>query len=546
MTSSSDFRLPAGDTRSEADSGSGDSTVDLPPLEARQSGKKPSGNQKPTNQGSTVFDDKPKKAQKRKSGLAKVGRLGDFKIEKPIGEGSMGEVFLATQSSLDRRVALKLLPKEFAGNATLLERFLREAKSLAALDHPHIVRVYSMGEEAGHHYAAIEFIDGASLQDILDQKKRLSVGDAIHIALVCASALEHAHNLGIIHRDIKPTNILISRDGRAKVADFGLVKLVDADMSMTATGTGLGTPEYMAPEQSYDARTATPASDVFSLGAMLYVMLTGELPYKGSSVVEFLSAKQTGRYAPAKSINPEVPEHLDLIIHRTLVPEPKQRYENCTEFIRDLARLGRHNDSLSFCESKTPYVAYGAWSAGAAPSGVTSPARPTATTAAARGAARTASPGSATPATGSADPVAKMWYVSHKNKLGKDVLSKMMTDELILALERKLLPQNAKVKSAQNQPFRPLSDHGEFHPVLGRLGVPIRKSPAAQQKSTARRTKRRKKKRSETTDLILRVVVGLCAAYGFVRGLMDIAAVFQPEVSPVVEEPVKPDIRSLL
>ena len=139
-----------------------------------------------------------------------------------------------------------------------------------------------------------------------------------------------------------------------------------------------------------------------------------------------------------------------------------------------------------------------------------------------------------------------MWYVSHKNKLGKDVLSKMMTDELILALERKLLPQNAKVKSAQNQPFRSLSDHNEFHPVLGRLGVPIRKSPAAQQKSTVRRTKRRKKKRSETTDLILRVVVGLCAAYGFVRGLMDIAGAFQPEVSPVVEEPVKPDIRSLL
>lgn len=458
----------------------------------------------------------------------------------------MGEVFLATQSSLNRRVALKLLPKEFAANATLLERFLREAKSLAALDHPHIVRVYAIGAEAGHHYAAIEFIDGASLQDILDQKKRLSVGDAIHIALVCASALEHAHNLGIIHRDIKPTNILISRNGRAKVADFGLVKLVEADMSMTATGTGLGTPEYMAPEQSYDARAATPASDIFSLGAMLYVMLTGELPYKGSSVVEFLAAKQTGRYPPARSINPEVPERLDLVIHRTLVPEPKQRYENCTEFIRDLAWLGRHNDSLSFCESKKPYVAYGAWSAAAAPIASTPPARPTATTSTAGSAARTASPGSPKPDSSSADSAAKMWYVSHKNKLGKDVLSKMMTDELILALERKLLPPNAKVKSAQNQPFRPLSDHNEFHPVLGRLGVPIRKSPAAQQKSRSRRTKRRKKKRSETTDLILRIVVGLCAAYGFIRGVMDIVAVFRPEAPPVVEEPAEPDPLSLL
>ena len=542
MTSSSEFRLPAGDTQSEGNPGCGDSTLDLPDMEALKSGEKRSA-----NPGSTVFDSKPAKSGKRPASESEIRQLGDFRIKEAIGEGSMGEVFLAEQSSLERKVALKLLPKEFASNETLRERFLREAKSLAALDHPHIVRIYAMGEDAGHYYAAMEFIDGSSLQDILDQKKRLSVGDAVQITLVCASALEHAHSLGIVHRDVKPANILVSRNGMAKVADFGLVKLIQADMSMTATGTGLGTPEYMAPEQSYDARTATPASDVFSLGAMLYVMLTGELPYKGSSVVEFLTAKQSGKYAPAKSLNSEVPERLDLIIHRTLVPEPTQRYASCSELIRDLSTLGRHHDSLSFCDSKTPYVAYGAWSKSTNSSGAaasSSSSETTSPTSRSGGQKSPASQRADSPAPGG-DSTAKMWYVSHKNKLGKQVLSKMMTDELILAIERRLLPPTAQVKSAQNQPFRPLGDHSEFHPVLGRLGVPVRKSPAAQQKSVGTKKRRRKNKRSETTDLILRVVVGLCAAYGLVRGLMDIASVFQGE-PPAAAEPKVPDPASLL
>jgi eukaryotic-like serine/threonine-protein kinase len=539
VTSSSEFRLPAGDTRSDGDPLDDDSTRDLPDAELRKADEAQSA--KP---GSTVFDNGPAKSGKGKPSGSENRQLGDFRISKAIGEGSMGEVFLAEQISLGRKVALKLLPKEFASNETLLERFLREAKSLAALDHPHIVRVYAMGKEGGLHYAAMEYIDGVSLQDILDQKGRLSVGDAVHISLVCAAALEHAHNLGIIHRDLKPANILVSRSGMAKVADFGLVKLAQADMSMTATGTGLGTPEYMAPEQSFDASSVSPASDVYSLGVVLYVMLTGELPCKGASVVELLTAKQSGRFKPAKSINPEVPERLDLIIHRTLVPEPKQRYASCTELIRDLAGLGRHNDSLSFCESKTPYVAYGAWStttnsATAAPT-VPAPVVSRSASMASRPLQQASGDGA------SAGPRAKMWYVSHRNKLGKQVLSKMMTDELILALERKLLPPNVQVKSAQNQPFRPLSDHDEFHSVLDRLGVPARKSPVAQPKATGRRKTRRRKKRSETTDLLLRVVIGICAAYGFIRGLVDIASAFQDEPPPVAEELKEPNPAALL
>lgn len=542
MTTSSEFRLPAGDTRSEADSGGGDSTLDLPRAEGSQKSKP--GRKKSRTSPSTVFDRTPSKTSQDKLPEHKQRRLGEFLIDKPIGEGSMGEVYLATQSNLDRQVALKLLPEEFAANQTLLERFHREARSLAELDHSHIVRVYALGEEAGLHYAAMEYIDGVSLQDILDKKKRLSIGDAIHITLVCAAALEHAHQRGIIHRDIKPANVLVSRHGIAKVADFGLVKQASADMAMTATGTDLGTPEYMAPEQSVDARNVTAASDIFSLGVMLHVMLTGELPYKGATIVEFLSAKQSGKHASAKSIVAEIPERLDLILHRTLVPEPSQRYNDCAELIRDLASLGRHNDSLSFCASRTPYVAYGAWSAMTpslvvSPSGV-SPSEPSGP-----------KDDSTTPTvkkeltdTGSAEPQGKMWYVLHKNKLGKQVLSKMMTDELILALERKLLPPGAKVKTSQNQPFRPLSDHNEFHPVLGRLGIPIRKPSTAHQQPGMKR--RRRRKRSELTDLLLRIVVGLCATYGFIRGLVDVAGLFQEKPSVEVQEQEKPNPAALL
>lgn len=537
MASSSEFQLPAGDTRSEADpGGKADSTLELGGIPAAGS------DSQKRDPGSTIFNvNKPMK-EKGTRDIPDGAVLGDFKVEKPIGEGSMGEVYKATQTSLGRTVALKILPKEFAGNRTLLERFLREARSLAALDHPHIVKVHATGELDGRYYAALEFIDGVTLQKVIDHEKRLTVGDALHITLVCASALEHAHELGIIHRDVKPSNVLVSRNGIAKVADFGLVKMVDADMSMTATGTGLGTPEYMAPEQSYDARNASAAADVYSLGIMLYVMLTGELPFKGESMVDFLSAKQSGKFDPARSVNPEVPERLDLIIHKALVAEPKQRYANCTEFIRDLATLHRQNDSLSFVDVKKPYVAYGAWSKTPADT-ATKPSSRT---------SRQAAPDPASVANptgqefaGSDEVEAKNWYVAHKNRLGKTVLSRMMTADLILALERKLIPPSAQIKAAQNQPFRPLGNYPEFHPVLTRLGVRIQKAPT-QQKGTGRRKKRRKKK-SDTADLALRIVVGLCASYGLIRVVMDTVGAFREE-PPAVEEKEKgpADISRLL
>ena len=167
--------------------------------------------------------------------------LGDFEIERVLGKGGMGEVFLARQKSLDRLVALKVLSKEVGKKHGFVERFIREFRSMAKLDHPNAVKVYAADSTNGVHYAAIEYIDGQSMQKWIDKVGVLPVGDAIHVILRCADALRTAHEMNMIHRDIKPDNILLTKKGVVKVADFGLAKAVDdEDMSMTQAGTGLG------------------------------------------------------------------------------------------------------------------------------------------------------------------------------------------------------------------------------------------------------------------------------------------------------------------
>ena len=438
----------------------------------------------------------------------------------------MGQVYRATQMGLDRSVAIKLLPLELADNPTLVERFRRETQTLASLDHPHIVRAIATGESGGWYYTAMEFVDGRPLQDWLDEKGHLTVGDALHIALVCASALGHAHSRGVIHRDIKPSNVLVSRSGVAYLADFGLVRLLQDDMSMTASGTSLGTPEYMPPEQCEDARSATIQSDIYSLGVMLYVMLTGDLPHEGTSLVELLFAKRSGVYKPAKSRNPEVPDRVDLILQKTLAPESSHRYASCAELIRDLSTVRRHNDSLSIAEvaEAERYVAWGPWSA-----------EPQATSEA-RVAASVPKKSSPEPIT----PADRMpWFVSHRNKLGKDVLSKMNTDELIIALEKRMIPVSAQVKRRDNERFRSLADHQEFLPALKRLGVKIKPSSGTQKKRQIRRKRRRRNQSKERLDLLLRVLVGAAAAYGLVRGIADVGGLFTSDPQEQ-EQPVDP------
>ncbi len=283
-------------------------------------------------------------------------RLGDFELLKEIGHGGMGKVYLAHQISLDRTCALKVMSKELKERPGFVERFLREARSMAKIDHPHVVKCYAVGEERGKHFVAMELIDGQSMQDWIDEVGTLSNADAVLITLVCAEALEHAHRLNMIHRDIKPDNILVTKTGLVKVADLGLAKATDDDMSMTQSGTGLGTPHYMPPEQAHNAKHVDARCDIYALGCTLYHFVTGALPFAGDSVVELIGNKEKGQFKPARQINKQVPEKLSLIIDKMMAKDPKHRYQTCEAVIKDLEALNLAGESLEFILSEKKTV----------------------------------------------------------------------------------------------------------------------------------------------------------------------------------------------
>ncbi len=283
--------------------------------------------------------------------------LGDFQILRKLGTGAMGAVYLARQRSQQRLVALKVLSRALSERRTYVQRFDREAEVMARLDHPHIVKLYGIGEEQGLHYLAMEYVDGWTLTTLLDRRGgHLGVADALHLILRCADALSHAHGLGIIHRDIKPSNIMVSQLGQVKLADLGLARPVETDLSLTESGLGLGTPHYMAPEQARSAKRADPRSDIYSLGSVFYRMLTGALPFEEDSAVELLLAKEQGIFPTARRRNSDVPPRLDLMVDKMLAADPRYRYQNCAELTRDLEGLGLARTNLSFnpLHSTTP------------------------------------------------------------------------------------------------------------------------------------------------------------------------------------------------
>ncbi len=232
--------------------------------------------------------------------------LGEFEIRKRLGKGGMGEVFLASQTSLQRAVALKVLSKELTNVPMCVDRFIHEARSMAKLDHPNIVTVYAVGSDKGRHYVAIEYINGRSVQDWMDEKGALEVSDAVFIIKHCLYGLNHAHEKNLIHRDIKPDNILITNKGSAKLADFGLAKALDEDVSMTQSGHGLGTPIYMPPEQERNAKHADKRSDLYAMGATLYHMLTNQIPFLGETAAEISIAKEKGNFKSSRLINSKI------------------------------------------------------------------------------------------------------------------------------------------------------------------------------------------------------------------------------------------------
>src|SRR5262245_16508581 len=282
-----------------------------------------------------------------------TSQLGDYRLLKKLGEGGMGTVFKARQVSMDRDVALKVLSRQLAKDSDFVERFYREARASAKLDHPNIVRGIAVGEEKGFHYFAMEFVDGESCERILGEQGKFNVGDAVKIALDVARALEHAHAKGMVHRDIKPENILLTRDGTVKLADLGLAKETDGNNALTQTGHGFGTPYYMPPEQARNAKNVDNRSDIYALGATLYNLLTGKLPFVGETAIEILTAKEEGQHSPARRHSSEIPELLDLVIDKMMARDPRARYQSATDLIVALEKTCCATDRLSWIGSCT-------------------------------------------------------------------------------------------------------------------------------------------------------------------------------------------------
>lgn len=386
--------------------------------------------------------------------------LGDFRFVKKLGQGGMGEVFLAHQISLDRPAAVKVLAKHLVAKEDFVKRFYREARAMAKVDHPHAVRVYAVDEAEGVHYVAMEYIDGQSMQKWCDKLGALSVGDALHVILRCAEALEQAHRMNLVHRDIKPDNIMVTSRGVVKLSDFGLAKaLDDDDMQMTQSGTGLGTPYYMAPEQARNAKHVDGRCDIYALGVTLYHFLTGKLPFTGSSAIEVIKNKEMGRFTSARKLNPSVPEKLDLILDKMMAVKPEQRFKDVTELLQHLRGLGLENPSLSFIEAADKFVVSGAVVKKAAATSTSGVSKVAATTGGASSAV------AATDATGKSSTTV-MWTVECINNQGRKQVLNWSTQQILQALRMGAIDNRAKARRRPNEPFLPLAQFPEFEKAV--------------------------------------------------------------------------------
>src|SRR6185369_8611683 len=262
--------------------------------------------------------------------------LGQYRVIEQIGKGGMATVFRASQPSLSREVAIKVLPEFFAEEPAFHERFRQEAMAVASLRHPNILMVFDSGEAEGVAYIVTEFVDGGTLAEKLG--KPLPVEYCLHIAKPIASALDYAHARGVIHRNVKPANILMTRDGTPILSDFGLARMAggtgaaNAATRLTVAGTSLGTPEYMAPEQIKDS-DVEPSADIYALAVILYEMLTGTLPYKSDAPLSVLVARLKEPVPLPRERNPEISEAVQEVLLKGLAKEPSDRYHNALEMV---------------------------------------------------------------------------------------------------------------------------------------------------------------------------------------------------------------------
>ena len=267
---------------------------------------------------------------------AVVGELiaGRYELEELVGSGGMSSVYCARDRLLERKVALKLLHEQFTRDEAYVERFRREARAVAQLAHPNIVTVIDRGEQDGQQFIVFEYVDGENLKHLVEREGPLAVRDAIALTLQVARGLAFAHDQGIVHRDVKPQNVLLDGDGRAKVTDFGIAHAVDVD-GMTITGTILGTSNYIAPEQAR-GQPVDEQTDVYSLGCVLYELLAGEVPFEGDTFVAVAMKHVNDPVPSIRDVRPDVPQRLDWAIQRAMAKDHQERFESMAALATEL------------------------------------------------------------------------------------------------------------------------------------------------------------------------------------------------------------------
>jgi serine/threonine protein kinase len=263
---------------------------------------------------------------------------GRYRIQRKLGAGGMADVYLAEDQELGRRVAIKILNGRHANDDQFIERFRREAKNAAALNHPSIVSIYDRGEAEDTYYIAMEFLDGRTLKELIVGRGAAPINVAIEYGRQILSALRFAHRHGIVHRDIKPHNVLVDAEGRVKVTDFGIARA--GTSQMTETGSIVGTAQYLSPEQARGGEV-DPRSDLYSLGVVLYELLTGKTPFDGETPVEIAMKHLSNAPKPPSKLRTEIPPELDKVVLRALAKNPDERYQSADEMEADLERVAR-------------------------------------------------------------------------------------------------------------------------------------------------------------------------------------------------------------
>jgi serine/threonine protein kinase len=365
-------------------------------------------------------------------------QIGAYEIVAKIAEGGMGAVYKGRSKATGEIVAIKVLPPTMAKNPVLLKRFKQEFDAAHQLDHPNIVRAIEYCGNPPSPFLVMEFVEGESLGQKIERDGALSEEEAIRLLAQVCQGLHRAHKNRLIHRDVKPDNILVTHENIAKLTDLGLVKDADNELNLTRTGRGLGTPHFMAPEQFRNAKNADIRCDIYSLGATLYMMVTGEIPFGKVGPLDCWMKKIRNDYVPPRDLNPNLSDRMDWAIRRAMSGDPDQRPASCREFIEDLTGITIRQPSM-MKENKD----------------------------------------------NSAKVAADLWYLVYKDENGESHTVKGTTDGIRRALKEQLLGDASNIRACRTKagPFNPLKDFPEFRDLVVEP-APMPTAPPVQQAGT--------------------------------------------------------------